>query len=252
MIFRLARRRIETRYRGSILGLSWVVIEPLALLAIYTFVFSLVFHARWGTADPTRGDFSLHLFSGLIIYSIFSETVNDSPEAVRAAESYVKQMVFPAEVLAWVSVYAALFKFLISSCLLLLWYRLGVGHLELTALLFPVFVLPVILLTLGVTWFISALGVYFRDLGQLVGLGTMALLFLSPIFYPASSIPERYQEIYFLNPFARILQMSNQSFFDGVWPTSGELAIVFLIGWAAAWIGYAWFMRLKSGFADVL
>jgi lipopolysaccharide transport system permease protein len=252
MILRLAGRRIEGRYRGSVLGLGWVLVEPLALLAIYTFVFSLVFRARWGSLPAEHGNFALFLFSGLTIYSVFSETVNESPNAVLASEAYVKQFVFPSEVLAWVAVVAALFKFAISSALLVACYRLTVGNLPITSLFLPLIVLPVVFLTLGVTWFLSALGVYFRDLGQAVGLFTTALLFVSPIFYPASTIPEPYRGLYFLNPFAGILEMSKRSLFDGQIPDLPQVMLLLIVGWGAAWLGHAWFVRVKAGFADVL
>lgn len=255
MILRLAGRRIEARYRGSFLGITWAVLEPLALLAIYTFIFGLVFRAKWGTlpvGDGAQGEFALFLFSGLTIYSIFSEAVNDSPQALLASEQYVKQLVFPSEVLAWVAVLAGLFRFAISSALLVLFYRLSLGNLPVTALFLPVIVLPVILFTLGVTWLLSSLGVFLRDLGQLVGLFTTALLFVSPIFYPASTIPERYHHLYFLNPFAGILEMSKRSLFEGVVPDAMEVAVLFLIGWVVAWLGHSWFLRTKAGFADVL
>ena len=255
MILRLAGRRIEARYRGSLLGMTWAVLEPLALLAIYTFIFGLVFRAKWGSlpmGDGTQSDFALFLFSGLTIYSVFSESVNDSPQSVLASEQYVKQTVFPSEVLAWVAVMTGLFRFAVSSTLLVIFYRLSLGNLPVTALLLPLVLLPVVFLTLGVTWLFSSLGVFLRDLGQLVGLFTTALLFMSPIFYPASTIPERYRDLYFLNPFAGVLEISKLSLFEGRLPDAWEMATLLLIGWLVAWLGHSWFIRTKAGFADVL
>ena len=252
MIFRLVARRIEEQYRGSVLGMAWVVLEPVAMLFVYTFVFSFVFSARWGALPADRGHFALYLFSGLTIYAVFSETVNESPRAILSAEAYVKQLVFPAEVLAWVALLTSLFKFAISWLVLLVWYGVSLGTPPATALLVPIVLLPVIFVTLGATWFLSALGVYLRDLGKLVGLFTTALLFLSPIFYPASVIPEQYRDLYFLNPFAGVLEISKQSLFEGVVPPFGEIAVLFAAGWLVAWVGHAWFMRTKAGFADVL
>ena len=255
MILRLAGRRIASRYRGSVLGIAWAVLEPLAMLGIYTFIFGLVFRAKWGAlpvGDGSRGEFALFLFSGLAIYSVFSEAVNDSPQAILGADQYVKQLIFPSEVLAWVAVVAGLFKFVISMSLLVFFYRMTLGHLPVTALLLPLIVLPVILLTLGVTWLVSSLGVYLRDLGQLVGLCTTALLFVSPIFYPASTIPARFQDLYFLNPFAGVLEMSKQILFAGVVPDPIAIVGSIAIGWGVAWLGHGWFLRAKAGFADVL
>jgi len=255
MIARLARRQVESKYRGAMLGMSWAVFEPLVQLAIYAFVFSFVFRARWGTGmaeDASRGEFALFLFSGLTIYAIFADAVNESPRSVLSAEQYVKQMAFPSEILAWVSLAAALFKFMINVALLMTFYRLTLGHPPITVLLLPVVILPVLLLTLGVSWLFGSLGVYLRDIGQLVGLLTTLVLFLSPIFYPASMIPDRYRSIYLMNPFARVLEASKQVIFEGHLPNLAWLLGLIALGWVAAWLGHIWFVRTKAGFADVL
>jgi len=252
LILQLAWRRIEGRYRGSMLGLSWALLEPLAMLAIYTFVFSFVFRARWGALPGEHGEFALFLFSGLTIYAVFSEAVNDAPQSILSSEVYVKQHVFPTETLAWVSMVAGLFRFAVSSTLLVIFYLATQGNLPVAALFMPLIMLPVMLLTLGVTWFLSSLGVFLRDLGQFVGLATTGLLFLSPIFYPASTIPERFHDLYFLNPFAGILEMSKRSLFQGLAPDPGEFAILVGVGWAIAWAGHGWFVRTKASFADAL
>lgn len=252
LILKLAWRRIETRYRGSVLGLGWAVLEPLAMLAIYTFVFSFVFRARWGSLPGEHGQFALFLFSGLTIYAVFSESVNDAPQSILGSEVYVKQLIFPTEVLAWVILVAALFKFAISSALLVFFYRLTQGQLPVAAFFMPLIMLPVLLLTLGATWLLSSLGVFLRDIGQLVGLATTGLLFLSPIFYPASAVPERFQTFYALNPFTGILEMAKQSLFAGHAPDPLRLAILLAVGWAVAWAGWCWFVKTKTSFADVL
>ena len=255
MIGRLARRQIESRYRGSVLGLSWAILEPLFQLAIYTFVFSFVFRAKWGGLPggaSSQGEFALFLFSGLTIYAIFADLVNESPRLVLSAEQYVKQMAFPVEILVWVSMLVGIFKFTINLLLLFGFYRLTVGHPPVSAFLFPLVILPVMLLAAGVGWCFASLGVFLRDIGQLVGLLTTLLLFVSPIFYPASMIPERYQPLYFVNPFARVLEMSKEILFVGVVPNHVELGLLILSSWGVAWWGYLWFMRTKAGFADVL
>lgn len=253
LIFYLARRKIETRYRGSIFGILWALLEPLAMLTIYTFVFSFVFRARWGGLPPgVHGEFAIFLFSGLTIYAVFSESVNESPSSILESTAYVKQLIFPTEVLAWVLVLAGLFRFSINSVLLVAFYRLTMGNLPVSAAFMPLVLLPVVLLALGVTWLLSSLGVFLRDVGQFVGLATTGLLFLSPIFYPASAIPERFQSIYFLNPFAGVLEMSKRSLFEGQPPDPLELGVLVAVGWAVAWAGHSWFQLTKSSFADVL
>ena len=252
LIGRLARRRIEARYRGSVLGLAWTLLHPLLMLAIYTFVFSFVFEARWAAVAGQPGEFALFLFSGLIVYAIFSECVNEAPNLMLANETYIKQLVFPTEVLAWTMLLASLFSFVVNALLLLAFCALILGPPPASALWLPLIVLPVVLLTLGVAWFLSSLGVYIRDIGQVVGVLTTALLFLSPIFYPAAAVPESLRAWYFLNPFASILDMSKASLFYGAAPDWARLGWLTLAGWVAAWLGFAWFMKTKRGFADVL
>jgi len=222
------------------------------MLAIYTFVFSFVFQARWGTLSGERGEFALFLFSGLTIFAVFSDSANDAPQSIMASGVFVKQLAFPTEVLAWVSVVTVLFKFIVSSSLLVVFYRATQGNLPMAALFMPLVMLPIVLLTLGVTWVLSSVGVFLRDLGQLVGPLTTGLLFVSPIFYPASTIPERFHSLYFLNPFASVLEMSKRSLFEGLPPDPWELLALTVVGWVVAWLGFFWFVRTKSSFADVL
>lgn len=252
MISSLAGRRLREQVRGSVLGSAWWVLEPLAMLAVYAFVFTFVFRARWGALADPEGPFALYLFSGLMLYAVFSEPVNESPNAILSAETMVKQIVFPAEVLAWVSLLTALARFALGTIVLIGWYALTLGPPPATAWLVVGPVLAAAGIALGVTWFLSALGVYLRDLARIVGLATSALLFMSPVFYPASAIPERYRALYLTNPFARILEMSKQLLFEGVLPPAEDWLIVLSVAWLVAWAGHAWFQRTKAGFADVL
>jgi lipopolysaccharide transport system permease protein len=252
LIGRLAWRRIEARYRGSVLGLAWTLLHPMMMLAIYTFVFSFVFKSRWGSAEGPQTEFALFLFSGMILYAIFAECINEAPGLMLANQIYIKQLVFPTEVLAWVTLLTSLFVFAINSLLLMVFYFAIRGCPPESALWLPVIVAPVLLLTLGMVWFLSSLGVYIRDIGQVVGVFTTALLFMSPVFYPASAIPENLRGWYFLNPFASILDMSKAALFYGVEPDWVRLGELTLAGWVVAWLGFAWFMKTKRGFADVL
>ncbi|MDJ0868822.1 MAG: ABC transporter permease [Myxococcota bacterium] len=252
LIARLARRKIEARYRGSVLGFLWTTAHPLLMLTVYTFVFSFVLGARWDLASESRVEFALFLFSGMILYAIFAECVNEAPDILLSYRTYIKQVLFPVEVLGWVSLLAALSNFLISLSVLFVFYVVVQGQPLLTWAYLPLVVLPIVLFTLGTCWFLSSLGVFLRDISQVVGVFTLALLFLSPIFYPLSRIPEPLHRYFLLNPFATIIETSKDALFYGGVPDWRALLALSLAGWVVAWLGYAWFMKTRSGFADVL
>jgi lipopolysaccharide transport system permease protein len=253
LILRLARRKVDARYRGSILGSLWAWIQPLLLLAVYTFVFAVVFEARWGIdGDIGATPFALAAFAGMVYYGVFSECVNEAPNMMLANQAFIRQVRFPVEVLPWVTLMASLFAFAIHLVLLVAFELIVLGRVPWSLVLVPFVACPLILITLGVTWLLSSAGVFIRDLGQIAGVATTALLFLSPIFYPASRIPEPFQPIYSINPFATLIEAFRGALFDGGIPDPAALAWVALAGWFLSWIGFLAFMRAKDGVADVL
>jgi lipopolysaccharide transport system permease protein len=252
LILRLTRRRIEAQYRGSMLGALWLVLQPLLILALYTFVFSALFKARWDLPGVAEPRFAVVLFSGLILYTLLTTCLNQAPRLLETHRSYIKQTLFPTEVLSWVVLAHALFDFLVGLVLLAALYFGMMGPPPLTSLLLPLVVAPILLAALGLTWFFSSLGVFLKDLSQLIGVMTLALLFLSPIFYPAAIVPERLQFYYRLNPLAGLLEMSRGLLFTGSLPDWVALTTLTALGWLVAWFGYLWFMKTKKGFADAL
>jgi lipopolysaccharide transport system permease protein len=250
LIRRLGWRRIQSGYRGSMLGGTWSVLHPLLLLGVYTFVFSVLFQSRWET--DSRGEVALMVFAGLVVYSFFARTVNAAPDLMLAHRTYIKQVVFPVEVLAWVSVMAALFDLLIGLALLFVFHLLTLGAPPAGSLAVVLYVVPLVLLTLGSVWLLSSLGVFLRDISQSVGLFTTALLFLSPIFYPLSRIPEPYATWYTWNPLTVLVEGTRASLFQGSVPDAAALAAVGVLSWGVAWLGFAWFVRTQRSFADVL
>ena len=248
----LTGRRISARYRGSLLGMLWAVLNPLLMLGIYTFIFSVVFQSKWGIEQGDKPEFALFLFSGLILYSVFSECLNEAPSLLLNNKLYIKQLVFPTEILAWVSVLNGLFNLVINFVILVIFQTVVMGPPTPILLYFPLIVLPIVLITLGSIWFVASIGIYLRDLGHIVRLFTTALLFLSPIFYPASRVPERFQAYYTLNPFGHLLEMSKGVLFYEKAPDPTLLGACLAGSWAFSWLGYMWFMRAKKGFADVV
>lgn len=253
LIWQMVRREIAARYRGSIIGLAWSFINPLLMLAVYTFVFSVVFKARWGTGEnESQAQFAIILFVGLIVFGLFAETVNRAPRQIISNANYVKKVVFPLEILSLVSLGAVLFHSMISLLVLLLAQLIINQSIPWTAVLFPLVLLPLIFTSLGAAWFLAALGVYVRDIGQITTVFTTVLMFLSAIFYPVSALPERYQVWLRLNPLVLIISESRKVLIFGSLPDWFWLGIAMLMGLAIAFSGFWWFQKARKGFADVL
>jgi lipopolysaccharide transport system permease protein len=252
LILRLTRSRIVERYRGSLLGGVWILLLPLLMLGVYAFVFSQVFHSHWAGEGVGGIGFALRLFAGMLAFGVFAECANEAPNLMFANQVYIKQMLFPIEVLGWVSLLGALWRFAVGFSLLLVFQvaTTGLPPLVSPALLLALF--PLAFLTLGISWILSSLGVFLRDLSQIVGVLTQALMFLSPVFYPASRVPEALQPWFRANPFVTILESVRTPLFEGRPPDWQALAIVTAATFAFAWASYAWFQRAKSTFADVI
>jgi lipopolysaccharide transport system permease protein len=254
LINQMVVRDFGQRYRGSYLGVLWSVINPLLLLLIYTFVFSVVFKARWqpDQEDVPLGQFAIVLFSGLIPYYFFSEVLSRAPGLVIGNPNYVKKVVFPLEVLVVVVGGTALFTSLINLGILLSAMLVFLHTLQPTVLLLPLVYLPLILLSVGLAWLLASLGVFIRDINLVIALVLQVLLFVSPIFYPVSAVPAKFQFIMKLNPLTMIVTAFRDLIVYGKLFSVPEWGIWTVIGIFTALFGYTWFMWTKKGFADVL
>lgn len=252
LIWQLTKREVVGRYRGSLLGLFWSFFNPVLMLTIYTFVFSVVFKARWGTGGESRFEFALILFAGLIVFNLFAECVTRAPSLIASNVNYVKKVVFPLEILPLVTMGAALFHGIVSLGVLLVFYVLISASLPWTIIFVPLVMLPLLLTTLGLSWFLASFGVFLRDVAQTIGLLVTVLMFLSPIFYPMSAIPEKYQFFIYLNPLTFIIEQMRDVLIWGKLPSWSGLCLVMLIGMLVAWFGLVWFQKTRKGFADVL
>ena len=252
LILRLARREIEARYRGSVLGIAWSLIVPLILLAVYTFVFSIVFKARWDMPIEGKGVFALVLFTGLILFNVLAECVTRAPSLMLNNPSYIKKVVFPLETFAWVTIVVALFNAAVSSAALLIGYVVLVGLPPVSALTFPLMAIPLVLLALGLTWFLSSVGVYLRDMQQFVPVLVTIAMFMSPIFYPKEALPAAAQAVTELNPLAIVIEEARGTLFRGEFPNWTVLTLHFFLAWVVAWLGFMWFNKTRKGFADVV
>ncbi|WP_230986630.1 ABC transporter permease [Cohnella fermenti] len=252
LIYSFTKRDIQQRYKSSFLGLMWSFVTPLFMLAIYTFFFSVVFHSRWGAEDGNKFQFAIFLFCGLTVFQLFSDVVNRSPAIIVANTNYVKKVVFPIEILPITLVGSALFNMAINVVLILVSVLFGYGSIPWTLVFLPIILLPLLLISLGLSWFLASLGVYVRDVMQFVGLAMQALMFLSPVFYPVSVIPVKLHIIYKLNPLTSIIENMRSILIVGEQPDWGMVGISTGIGIAISVLGYVWFRKLRGGFADVL
>ncbi|WP_081255576.1 ABC transporter permease [Brucella intermedia] len=252
LILSLSQREVIGRYRGSIFGLLWSFINPLLMLVVYTFVFSVVFKARWVGGSESKTEFALALFTGLMVFNLFAECVIRAPGLILSNVNYVKKVIFPLEVLPVVSLISALFHYCISLIVWVIFYFVFFGTPDLGVFLLPVALFPFCLLILGVTWFLSSLGVYLRDISQIIGVLTTVLMFLSPIFYPIEALPEVYRPLMELSPLTtmvvqvRDLMLWGKGMNWSVWTTQ------LIVSSMVAWLGFAWFQKTRKGFADVI
>ena len=253
LIKQMTWREVVGRYKGSILGLAWSFLNPLMMLAVYTFVFSVVFNARWGIeASESKTDFALALFVGLVIHSLFAEVLNRAPALILSNVNYVKKVVFPLEALTFVCLSVALFHAAISFLVLLVAFVVLNGLPSWTVIYTPVTLLPLLPLTLGFGWLLASIGVYLRDIGQLIGTTTTALLFIAPVFYPLTAIPEAYQYVLYINPLTYPILQTRAVIIFGDMPNWEGLSVYSIISVLICWIGFWWFQKTRKGFADVL
>ena len=253
LIRQFMRREIEGRYKGSFLGLFWSFVTPLVMLLIYTFVFGVIFKSRWpNSRSDNLGEFAITLFCGLICFNIFSDCISRAPGSIISVPNYVKKVVFPLEILAVSAFSSALFHALVSLNILLCANLLLNGTLQWTLLLLPIVALPLMFLSLGLSWFLASLGVFVRDISYTVILIVQVLFFLTPIFYPLQSIPEPYQTMIRLNPLTSVVENFRDVILWGVLPDWGSLTIWISATGVLLLLGYAWFMKTKKAFADVI
>lgn len=254
LIYVLTKREVIGRYKGSLLGIFWSFFHPIFMLAVYTLVFSVVFKARWngeGTSE-SRIEFAMVLFAGLMVFNFFSECVSRAPGLVLGNVNYVKKVIFPLETLPWVLLCSGLFHAAASFMVWLIFYVVFIGIPHPTILLIPVVALPLILLTLGLSSLLAAVGVYLRDVGQFVGLLMTVLMFLSPIFYPVTAVPEAYRSLLMLNPLSPAIQAFRDVLMWGGWPDWSVYGLYLAGSSLMAMLGFAFFQRTRKGFADVL
>lgn len=253
LIVQMTKREVLGRYKGSAMGLAWSFFNPVLMLTVYTFVFSVIFKSRWGVdSEESKAQFAVVLFVGMIVHGLFAEVLNRAPSLILSNANYVKKVVFPLEILPVISMGAALFHGLISLAVLLMAFAIFNSYVHWTAIFTPLVLLPLIILTLGLGWILASLGVFLRDVGQTIGIITTVMMFLAPVFFPVTALPEEFRPWLLANPLTFIIEQAREVLIWGRQPDWIGLGIYTLTATIIAWIGYAWFQKTRKGFADVL
>lgn len=252
LIVQMAKRDVIGRYRGSFVGLFWSFINPLFMLAIYTFVFGVIFKSRWNAQVSGKFEYAIILFAGLNINTFFSECANRATTLIIDNTNFVKRVVFPLESLSWSTIGSALFHMFVSTLVLLVMMLAINRHIPWTVVLFPIVVVCFLPFVAGMCWLLASLGVYLRDLKQVVMIATMALMFLAPIVYPKEQIPPQFRDLLYLNPLTVIVEQSQNVLIWGVLPDWAQLILYVLISCAFTWLAFIWFEQTRKGFADVV
>jgi lipopolysaccharide transport system permease protein len=253
LIVQLAKRDVLGRYRGSFLGIFWSLLRPLFMLAVYTVVFGYIFESKLGNhPDESKLDFTLALFCGLVLFDFFAESLSRAPMLVLSNPNYVTKVVFPLEILPVSAIGAALTHLLISFVPLVIGLWVAHGSVPLTILYLPVILLPLILLCLGLSWFLASLGVFIRDINSVVPVVIVILMYASAIFYSISKVPPNLLPIVLYNPLALVIEQARNAVLWGIAPVWGRYTLALVASFAVTVLGYAFFMRTKNAFADVL
>ena len=252
LIVQMTKREVIGRYRGSVMGLLWSFFNPILMLIVYTFVFSIVFKARWVGGGDSKTEFALVLFAGLLVFNLFSECVNRAPSLILSNINYVKKVIFPLEILPLVALGSAVFHFMIGLLVWLMFYLIFFGIPPATILLLPLILMPLILMTLGFSWLLASLGAYLRDVGQIISVVTTVLMFLSPIFYPIAALPEEYRPYMQISPLTFVVEQARDLMMWGRGIDWDGWVMWMAVSSVITWMGFAWFQKTRKGFADVL
>lgn len=252
LVVQMSKRDVIGRYRGSFIGLLWSFFNPLLMLGVYTYVFGFVFKSRWVGQGGGQFEFAVILFAGLNINTFFQECANRAPSLILENRNFVKKIVFPLEILSWTTLGSALFHLLVSTVVLLVFSLIVRGSLPWTVVYFPVVVMAFLPFMAGLIWLLSSLGVFLRDLKHAIGIITIMLMFLAPIFYAKEMIPAHYRTLLYLNPLTTIVEASRDVLIWGHAPNWALLSAYTVAACLFAWVSFAWFERARKGFADVL
>lgn len=251
LLYQLIKRDISSRYQGTLIGIAWSLVLPLLTLGVYALVFGLILQPRWpNVSDPSM--FTLLLFSGLLVFNFFAECASRATSLIVTNANYVKKVVFPIDLLIWVPIGSALFHITLG---LLAWAILVLvlgGQLYWTTILAPLVLLPLVIMSAGISYFFSAIGVFIRDVGQIIAVSVQLLMYLGPVIYPREVLPERFQWLMAFNPITVPIEQFRNILNYGLLPNFESLFIYTLVGCLVSWLGRLFFEKTRHGFADVI
>ena len=251
LIVSLAKRELLARYKGSALGILWALLTPIVMIAIFTFIFAGIFGARFGDST-SQWDYAVYLFCGLLPWTMFQEAVLHSSTTIVSHANLVKRVVFPLETLPIAQAISALGTQLFGTAALLVAIVLIHHQLHVSVLWLPVLLIPQLLFSLGAAWLIASLGVFLRDITQGISLVMTAWMFLTPIIYPESMVPDAYRPFINLNPLTSLIRSYRRILIEGASPDWAGLAYFAAFALFSFLFGYWWFARTRKNFADVI
>jgi lipopolysaccharide transport system permease protein len=246
----LSKREVLGRYRGANFGMLWSLFSPFLMLGVYTFAFGGLMRSRW--PEGKGQSFALILFIGLIIHGFFSECIMRAPTLVVGNANYVKRVIFPLEILPWPMMLSALFHLITNFLVFLALSAFLDKGVPVQSFLFPVVIAPLVILAVGLSWLLAAVGVYFRDIMQVVNVISAALLFTSSAIMPLDAVPPKYRFVFLGNPLTFIIDQARAVALWGHWPDWTGLLIYTVISLVVAYLSYGFFRMTRRGFADVI
>lgn len=252
LLWELVKRDFVGRYKGSVLGVIWSLFNPLLMLTVYTLVFSVAFQTKWGVEESNKAKFAIVLFSGMIVHALFAECLNRAPTLITSTPNFVRKVVFPLEILPWMALFSALLHFSVSFCVLVLFCVLTATPIHAGILLAPIVLIPLVFMLLGFSWVLASLGVYLRDLAQILTVVTSVTLFLAPVFYPIEALPEAYQSLMLWNPITLPVMELRDVMLWGKSIDWSQWFVSLILSLGIFQIGFWWFQKTRSAFADVL
>lgn len=246
-------REVVQKYRGSYLGILWNFILPLVMLVVYSFIFGVIFQARWDQQrTDSRAEFALILFVGITLYNVFSETVSASPTLIICNSNYVKKVIYPLEILSMTSIGASLVQLFFNLIIILVGKAIIIKQFDIMVLLFPIVLIPLLFLTLGISWILSGVGVFVRDMRQAATIIVLIFGYITPVFYPLSSVPEGFRGLMYLNPMTSIVDNARRVLIYNEFPKWDQYCITFVISYLVMWIGFYFFRKVKPNFSDAI
>ena len=251
LAYHMTKREILLKYKGSKLGIMWSIINPIIMMSVYTLIFSQIFQTRWaGASQINTTDFAINLYTGLIVFNIYADTITRAPSLITSNPNFVKKIIFPLEVLSVATVGSAVATGITSILVLLGVILITTKQLAVTIILLPILWAPLILNCLSLAWILSTLGVFIKDLTQVTNSIVSVTMFLSPIFYPSEALPDKLRWLSQLNPLAYYIEKSRNIIIEGKNINPVQIAVFFVTSLIIAEITFRFTKKLERGIGD--